>query len=212
MGKQLRNIAILLLCWSWLVAPTTTASASEDIQSHLYQRLSRDGHLATMRIAGERLRTLRVIKQFYEQRGYRPAWSRVAGPSLLADALIESLSMLEQEGLDPHDYHLRALEGLVSAARHLPSVNRAAQLAELELLLSDAFLSAALHLSAGRLQSVERGSKPHHLDAEMVSHLERAVAERTLAHTLASLVPTSSIYTDLRQALAQYREIAANDG
>ena len=212
MSKRFRYMAILLFCWSGTAAPTPPASASEMIQSHLHQRLKLGSQLETIQIAGERLRASRTLTQFYKQRAYRPAWSSVTGPSPLAHALIESLSVLDQEGLDPHDYHLRALEGLIRTMRQKPISSIAEQLVDLELLLSDAFLSAALHLTAGRLQPITPGSTPHALDAEIAGHLERALMKRTLTSTLQGLAPSDSTYTKLRQALSQYRHIAANGG
>jgi len=212
MSKRLRYVTILLFCWGWVAASTSPVGALEAIQSHLYQRLQAGSQLATTRISDEQLRASRLIKQFYEQRTYRPAWSSAADPASLVDTLIASLSTLEQEGLDPHDYHLRALQGLANAVRQSAISNDTSKLADLELLSSDAFLLAALHLTAGRLPLVERGSTPHPLDAEIAGHLERAITEHTLASTLHDLIPTDSAYTKLRQVLAQYRQIAADGG
>jgi murein L,D-transpeptidase YcbB/YkuD len=178
----------------------------------LQQRLKDGSHLQTVLIAGERLHAGRTLLQFYKQRAYRPAWSSATGPSSLVYALIESLSVLEQEGLDPHDYHLRTLEGLVRDIRQGQIAGVAAQLVDLEILLSDAFLSAALHLSAGRLPPTTPGSTPHTLDAEIAGHLERALMQHTLASALQALAPSDTTYTHLRQALARYRHIAANGG
>jgi murein L,D-transpeptidase YcbB/YkuD len=125
---------------------------------------------------------------------------------------MESLSMLDREGLDPHDYHLRALERLLRPIRQGSNTNVTEQLVELELLLSDAFLSAARHLATGRLQPNARGSTPDALDAEMAGHLERALMHRTLNSTLQDLLPSDATYIKLRQALAQYRRIAADGG
>jgi murein L,D-transpeptidase YcbB/YkuD len=212
MSKRLCYMVILLFCWSCVVALTPPASAFETIPWHLHHRLQHDSRLSMMRVAGERLRASHTVKLFYEQRAYRPAWSRVAGPSSLAHTLIESLSVLEPEGLDPHDYHLRALAGLIATVHQWPMTSVVGKLVDLELLLSDAFLSAALDLTTGRLQPVGNGSTPHALDAEMAGHLEHALMKHTLTSTLQGLAPSDSTYTKLRQALAQYRQIAANGG
>ncbi len=212
MGKRLFYTAMLLFCWSWVVAPALPAADFETIQAHLRQRLANGNGKVSVRIAGERLRAKRMIQQFYEQRAYQPAWSSPSGLSPQVDALIDSLHTLEHEGLDPHDYHLYALDALVGDVRHPETATDTAKLADLELLLSDAFLSAALHLKAGRLQPVKRGSQSHPLDLEMVRHLERALTKGTLTGMLHELVPADSAYTALRQALAQYRQIAAKGG
>jgi murein L,D-transpeptidase YcbB/YkuD len=176
------------------------------------RRLTHDGNLAIRGMTGEQLRASRIVKHFYAQRDYRPAWLGTAGPLSQAHALIESLRVLDHEGLDPHDYHLRALEGLMRATHQATTANATDQRVELELLLSDAFLSAALHLTAGRLQAVERGLQPHPLDATMAKHLENALSAPTLDTALQGLTSTNAAYTHLRQALARYRHIANSGG
>lgn len=165
-----------------------------------------------LRVAGERLRVRRLVKQFYARRAYQPAWSDATGPASLADALVDGLYMLEQEGLDPHDYHLRALETLLSAVRHPQLPDDADKLVDLELLLSDAFLSAAMHLTVGRLQPAEPSLAPSSLDRDLINHLDRALADRTVTSTLYGLIPSDTGYAELRRALERYRQIAATGG
>ena len=212
MSKRLRYVAILLFCWSGALASAPSADAFETMTMQLQQRLQSARRPAGIRVAGEPLRAGRTLKHFYAQRAYQPAWHNAGGPSLLADHLIESLVKLEQEGLDPHDYHFRKLETLLAEARQSAAPDVADKRVELELLLSDAFLSAARHLTAGRLQPVKRGSKAKALDAEAAGHLERALRERRLADALQGLLPSDAAYTQLRQALAKYRQIAAAGG
>ncbi len=138
MGKRFFYTTILLLCWSQVAILALPVGAFEAVQTHLHERLENNNGRAALRAAGERLRVSRMIKQFYAHRAYQPAWSNDAGPDSLADALVDGLYMLEQEGLDPHDYHLRALETLLSAVRHPQLPDDADKLADLELLLSDA--------------------------------------------------------------------------
>ena len=212
MSKRLGYVAILLFCWSGVLASAPSVGAFEPMALQLQQRLQSAGHPSRMRIAGEPLHAGRTLKHFYEQRAYQPAWSNAAGPSLLADGLIESLAKLEQEGLDPHDYHFRKLEALLGDARQSDAPGVADKRAELELLLSDAFLSAALHLTVGRLQPAKHGPTARALDAEMTGHLERALGERSIANALQGLLPSDAVYTQLRQALNRYRQIAADGG
>ncbi len=207
MGKRLLYTFMLLFGWSLVAVPTSPVNAFEVVQTQLHQRLANGAGLASLRVAGVRLRAGYLIKTFYEQRAYQPAWSDASGPASLADSLVDGLYMLEQEGLDPHDYHLSALETLLSAVRHPQLPEDAAKLAELELLLSDAFLSAAMHLAAGRLKPSDRD-----LDLDLANHLERALATHALTSTLHGLIPSDAGYIELRRALARYRQIAANGG
>ena len=130
MSKRFRYIAILLFCWSGALASAPSVGAFETMTMQLQQRLQSARRPAGIRIAGEPLRAGRTLQHFYEQRAYQPAWNNAGGPSLLADYLIESLVKLEQEGLDPHDYHFRKLEMLLVEARQSVAPDVADKLAK----------------------------------------------------------------------------------
>src|SRR5689334_16574120 len=76
---------------------------------------------------------------FYQRRGFAPAWSGEAG--LDSESTGELLSVIQEStyhGLRPGDYRLDDLRRRLEAAQSRQSPN---ELAELDLLLTDAFLN-----------------------------------------------------------------------
>jgi L,D-transpeptidase YcbB len=170
----------------------------------------------SMRIQGELLMAQKELSGFYQRRGYDPCWSENGRPRPCADSLIRQLSMAEQEGLPGSVYHLTALATLqkpqlVSGIRKKWN---AGQLADLDILLSDAFLLFASHLQSGRVN-------PRTFDAEwfvrrdsadVVNLLEEAVRLGDVNQRLRDLRPRHPSYHLLCQALARYRKFELEGG
>jgi murein L,D-transpeptidase YcbB/YkuD len=114
--------------------------------------------------------------------------------------------------LHAEDYRLRALEHLAAAARSLPD---ARGLAELDLLLTDAFLTFAGHLRDGKVRPEALYSdcalaRSEALDLAAV--LEEALGAGQVRAALAGLPPPHRGYELLREALGRYRRIAERGG
>ncbi len=84
-------------------------------------------------------------------------------------------------------------------------------LAELELLLTDAYLLLGCHFSAGCVNpntiEAEWFAKPREVDVTSV--FERALKENRIKESLHDLLPPQDMYGRLRQKLTYYRELAA---
>ena len=115
------------------------------------------------------------------------------------------------DGLDPGDYHLTAIDRLRVTAPSTPEAR-----ARLDLLLTDAAVLLAYHLRFGKVGPVP-------LDAEwkgdaseggrdLASVLQRALEDRRVYQTLDDLKPRYPFYARLKRALAEYRRIAAAGG
>ena len=120
------------------------------------------------------------------------------------------LRAVDQEGLNPGDYHLAAIE------RRIHTVNPSGtQLGELELLLTDAVLRYAHDQQAGRFEP--RQMDPAWFIAptpapDNATGLRTALDTHRLAQWLAGLPPPHRDYAELRKALARYRALAAQGG
>jgi len=192
-------------------------SPAELVAERIRTRIEAAGVVMELRAAGEPVYASLVLPSFYERRLYRPAWSDEHGPTRLADDLIAALRRADLEGLRSEDYHLAGIETVLAAAR--TDAKRGPALvpdrwAELDLLLTDAFLVYGAHLLAGRVN-------PETLRPEWVSNrrtadiavvLEAALASGNIAGTLASLDPPEVGFRRLREALAHYREVSATGG
>lgn len=157
-----------------------------------------------LRIDGQSLEP-RPLGRFYRSRDFTPAWdARDGGPDRAA-LLFRALAAAETHGLDPARYRL----GTIRARR---AGTNGGHTAELDLLLTAAFLDYANDVRAGRLPPGRRdpdwGIPAPRFDA--VSALSEAVHRpATFPALLASLPPPASDYTRLVEALRRYRAIAA---
>jgi murein L,D-transpeptidase YcbB/YkuD len=192
-------------------------SSAELVAERIRTRIEAAGLVMELRAAGEPVYASLVLPSFYERRLYRPAWSDERGPTRLADDLIDALRRADLEGLRSEDYHLHVIEAVLAAVR--VDAKRGPALApdrwaELDLLLTDAFLVYGAHLLAGRVN-------PETLRPEWVSNrrtadiavvLEAALASGNVAATLDGLDPPEVGYRRLREALARYRRVAEAGG
>ena len=95
-----------------------------------------------------------LLSQFYEERGFRPAWSDDYGPSSDVEDFLEVIRSAYREGLNPQDYHLNEIEAVLSdlyASQIGLGTYDAAKLADLDLMLTQAFFLYASHLVDGRV-------------------------------------------------------------
>jgi murein L,D-transpeptidase YcbB/YkuD len=152
------------------------------------------------------------VIRFYEARAFAPAWVGEKGPTSSAHALRRAIAASDRDGLTPADYHLPELDRLLASADG--GAADADQLATLDLLLTDAFITYGLNLSAGRVD-------PHRIRAAWFSRLDRpdvvgalegALASGRVEETLAGLAPPHPGYARLRDALARYRAVVREGG
>jgi len=209
---------VLVGCGSALRAgQVDLRSPAELVAERIRTRIEAAGVVMEFRAAGEPVYASLVLPSFYERRLYRPAWSDEHGPTRLADELIDALRRADLEGLRSEDYHLAGIEAVLAAVR--ADAKRGPALApdrwaELDLLLTDAFLVYGAHLLAGRVnpETLRPEWLSNRRTADIAVVLEAALASGNIAGTLASLDPPEVGYRRLREALARYREVAATGG
>lgn len=147
-------------------------------------------------VAGEQICDDTSVRSFYARRELRPAWSDAT-----TAVLLRAIDGLAEEGLEPRRYHRDALIRLPGGT-------------ERDVLATDAFLTAAVHVSQGVTspQFVRPswcGAPPRIDDAAL---LQAALDDGTIEETLARLVPRHEGYARLRKALAAYRELERSGG
>jgi len=193
------------------LAACRRAAVTLPVQENISVRWQATGDQLVL-IHGERLMAQQELARFYQQRNYEPGWSENGAPRPCVDSLIRELSQAEQEGLAGSCYHLSALMELNQPQRRSRNQEKwtADQLAELDILLSDAFLLFASLLQSGRVN-------PRTFDAEwfvrrdsadVVVLLEEAVRNGEVCQKLDDLRPRHPSYRRLCQALARFRTLA----
>jgi L,D-transpeptidase YcbB len=158
-----------------------------------------------------------LVSQFYEGRGFRPAWSDDYGPSPDAEDFLEMIRSAYREGLNPQDYHLDKIEAVLSdlyATQIGAGTYDVVKLAGLDLTLTQAFFLYASHLANGRVDHrniypdwvVDQGS------ADPPALLSEVLDSGDVQKTLADMAPHYPRYVKLREELAKYRAVAEGGG
>lgn len=178
-----------------------------ELSERLRTRLDEARSPAELLVRGESLCATEGLLRFYERRGYQPAWIGDVGPRPEAVELVRFLKGVGREGLRPADYHLESIEIALEESRG--AADFSAQL-DLELLLSDAFLTCAAPLSRGRVNRESLRPECPSDDVELVRALEVGLSSESVARALQGLIPSEPGYLRLRDALPHYRWLAEN--
>ncbi|HEX2835325.1 MAG TPA: L,D-transpeptidase family protein [Thermoanaerobaculia bacterium] len=140
-------------------------------------------------VGGERICDTAGVQTFYARRDQRPAWEERS-----YTALLRAIDALANEGLEPDRYHREAL-------LHLPvSIDR-------DVLATDAFLTAATHLSRGVVdpqfpRPAWCGPPPK---IDIAAALQSALDDGTIEESLANFAVRHEGYVRLRRMLVAYR-------
>ncbi len=213
-GRFLTVLVLPLLAAQDSGQPGLPADSMERVQELLRERIEQAGFPPRITVGEEYLFASVSLPTFYENRFFRPAW--VAEEASLSDAesLVRALREADRQGLRPRDYHLAMMESLLQRLRAGNESLAPWLLADLDLLLTDAFLVYGSHLLEGCVNP-----ETFHLDwfaarreQDLGHALESAIESDRVQEALAELLPTPSGYGRLGGALARYRQIAKAEG
>ena len=148
-----------------------------------------------------------LLNEFYSSLQYRPLWVNALGPIPKALQWRQFLQAANQEGLDPMRYHP------VAIAEHWQSEDPW-ELASLDLLLTDAFLRYSVDVSHGHLapSDVDPLWDIPRSTADPLALLRSTLVKADFNRAVQDLAPPHLGYQRLRQALAQYQELARLGG
>ncbi|MEW5909109.1 MAG: L,D-transpeptidase family protein [Thermodesulfobacteriota bacterium] len=197
---------------------TPTVFAQYGISQHIHQLLQSGATDTVLTCGKERICGVTLIPRFYNNRGYQPAWIDSQGHfNPTVQALMGALKASDEEGLLPEIYHLEQLEALFHETKKEVSSTRSdhsPKLAELDILLTDAFLLYATHLRSGRVnpETIHTAWIAYHPEVDLNLILTLALDRNRISETLSDLSPPHSGYRRLKEALKAYRLIAQNKG
>jgi murein L,D-transpeptidase YcbB/YkuD len=198
--------------WSALSASADATPPSRDsVALKLQTRIAAAQSANRLVCRGELVCGIAELPRFYAQRQYRPIWITTAESFPLADELVRCLEDARHDGLQPRHYHLDSIRSLLQSARQEAAAGRPLDPdvhADLEFLLTDAFLMLGSHLRAGRVN-------PETLDSEWMVRigatsdlsqvLARAVESGRIREAIDGFRPPHPEYAALREALKGYR-------
>ncbi len=228
--KPLKTILLILIIITGCAAPspqkpiiipappeTPVVIFNPDTMSELIQeKIIRSSGKKRFTCRSEIIFGISQIPSFYRQRKFSPAWMGENGKFLLADDLLEEIKNCQKHALNPEDYHLRSIETLLNTLRdnrHTPSLIDDDTAADLDILLTDAFLLLSSHLLFGLVnpETIHIKGESYNPDIDMVGILNDALKYHTIRKTLQSLSPHHQAYLNLQSALKKYQELAAQN-
>lgn len=169
-------------------------------------------------IGKELLHAVVLLTRFYEGRDYQPAWTSVSGPLPYVTDLLNSIQdEAGREGLHASDYHLAKIKAMLADLRLGQTPQHTIDpilLADLDFLLTDAFLMYGADASLGRVNLDALGEAwfIKNNETDLVLQLQTALGTNSIVDTIRNFPPKHAGYVRLREALARYRDIAAHGG
>lgn len=145
----------------------------------------------------------RGLHIFYRAHGHEPLWIGANGVRSEAKQLLDELKRADEEGLNPADYHVEAIEAAMDRTR----IGGAQRPAILELMLSQAYADYARDLRQGRISRRELYTEDSMMPPPMTtaSVLDDAADAASLDEHIDGLDELNPIYAGLREALAKLR-------
>lgn len=145
----------------------------------------------------------RGLHIFYRAHGHEPLWIGANGIRSEAEQLLDELKRADEEGLNPADYHVDAIEKAMGRTR----IGGAERPAILELMLSQAYADYARDLRQGRISRRAIYTEDSMLPPPMTtaSVLDDAADAASLKDHIDDLDELNPIYAGLRDALAKLR-------
>ncbi|MCU0591305.1 MAG: L,D-transpeptidase family protein [Desulfobacterales bacterium] len=204
-----------MVCFSLLSAPAAQGSTTppdDTIARKLQARIAAAQTANRLACAGELVCGIAELPRFYAQRNYRPAWIKTEdGAFAVADEMVQQVEDARYDGLPPQHYHLDSIRSLLQTAKQQATAGRPPDPdvhADLEFLLTDAFLMLASHLRAGRVNPETLENEwlvQIDSQADLAQVLERAIESRRINEALDGFRPPHPEYTALRKALKNHR-------
>lgn len=159
-----------------------------------------------------------AIYRFYDSRGFGEAWSENGILLEKAYELRFEIKQSKYDGLNPVNYHLSLIEGFFQSFESnkqngIP--NDVMEVADLDLLLTDAFFRLAAHLEIGKVDPSKLKSswdirrKPQREDYVLL--LSQAVQSNEIRKALEKLYPDFSIYRKGREVVRRMDELQKSD-
>ena len=203
--------AFILFLLFFIVQPTT----GQVFQEELRLTLEKSTQESPAMLRGSHLLKLGEAYQFYAHRNFDPIWSAEGRLTELAYEFRFELRQSLYDGLQPATYHLALIDSYVATVEKREAAKEglvSKELAELELLMTDAFFALAEDLDLGIVNPERLAAKwsiPRKRKAlEYDSLLTQAYRTAELRSQLALLYPKTPSYSKGKLLLRQLEERA----
>lgn len=149
-----------------------------------------------------------ALNYFYQQTNNNPVWSSDGVLDPQADSLFYYVSHADESGLDPADYHNDALAKAMQRLKEEDTARKDAALwAQLDLLMTDAFMKLATHLRFGVVprDSITLRRDSIYSDTLLSNYLTAALHQHIIGATLRGQEPQYPAYQQLKNAWINFK-------
>lgn len=206
-------IFLMLILINGLLVSYALANLQGEVALHITRIIKKSSETKVFTCSSERICGTKVIPGFYNQRSYFPIWTNNGVVLKQAHTLVKALLTAREEGLLPEIYHLakiRSILDAISISKGRSEFPNPKIIAELDILLTDAFLLFASHLRAGRVnpETIHTAWLAYLPEIDLGAVLTSAIQSNQVAERLRALNPTHDGFKRLKDALFKYRQIA----
>lgn len=188
-------------------------TAGQDVRVHdtLKARCDQLVETGSLKIGNADIAAVVAIPRFYRTQNYEPAWT---DPKNIR-GLMKAIDEIYKDGLDLEDYHRADLRHIIEktecASRPDPW-----DLADLDILLSNALLRMAYHIEYGKVDP-ERIDPNWNINKEfrtegIVAQMQEILSSGRVFETLEKRKSQHQLYICLKRTLAEYRAIEKAGG
>ncbi len=221
---KLVSLVILLLLLSsnfWLKFGTPTDSYQAYLNENAKDNVTVDSFIARyineldteafVKLAGEKVYSNTVISTIYKEAGYAPLWQNTRNRQELETIIGNAFF----DGLNPKDYHQEVITNYNSLA-NVYKKRKPSHVAMADVLMTDAILSYAHHLTHGKVNQHELSINWDYSLRPTVANkrfdLSHALKTNQLQAGIDSIRSHLTIYAKFKQLLAQYDSIQKAGG
>jgi murein L,D-transpeptidase YcbB/YkuD len=191
----------------------TLFNKKSDLTLELQNRLESETSDQPLKIGDKLLSSSEEVRIFYAEREFAEAWSKNGKLTKLGEELKFEISESKYDGLIPEDYHSTEIEALFQAISDQKGKLKAkpfADMADLDLMLTDAFFSLARDLEIGKVDpSTLKSAWELGVNSPSVNYhelLNESIRKGSIKDGLESLYPEFKIYKKGREVIRDLDE------
>ncbi len=213
-----RFMVFLCLTFSLVFVPSclfASQGSSSQVGELLRIKIDVAGDNSVMYAAGKPVHAVDTLSRFYELHNFEPAWLVNGKPTENVNIVLTALITADQHGLRPEIYHVPTIDETLEALKKMEQTGPDPDiylLADLELLLTDSFLTFGSHLLAGQVnpETFDPEWIANRRGADMAMVLQNALNFGNIYESLRSLWPKHEGYVRLHETFNQYRLLLEN--
>lgn len=195
----MKKCLIVIFC----ILPISIWATDDPSNEHIRKALELIRMGSEVSIGDERIYCKSMLPEFYQRNDFQLVWT-----ARFRKEFLNVLSKVSEDGLSSDDYHFQILSEMDKSSKS-PE-----QKAELDLMLTDAFLLYASHFLNGKInpETVDSEWKAMRREGNARAFLEQTIENGEITAALKSLKPSHAGYDALKSQLKKFLSIKDSGG